>query len=230
MPVSVARKVEFFIRRDGDDVDVRLIPIALTADQVDEFDLPRVPIKETDRRRAGFEEQHGEGACELDALEALHPGALARIVEEAIGRYREPARSLRRRIARKAGAVRREIEEATESVLARHAGAIDNVRTAWTATESEIAEHQQAIADAVAECRETIAVHEHAIETGLDRWRQDAEPVWREIARDLEAAAPDPSEIDWPRLKDAVEDDEPLYDSKRRYVQQMRHYKVRQGK
>jgi hypothetical protein len=139
------------------------------------------------------------------------------------------ARSLRRRIARKAGAVWGEIEEATESVLARHSSAVDELRNSWSTAESEIAEHQQAVADAVAKCREAIAEHEQAIETGLDRWRQDAEPVWREIARDLEAAAPDPDEIVWPQLKDAIED-EALFDSKRRYVQQMRHYKVHQGK
>jgi hypothetical protein len=50
--------------------------------------LPRIPIKETEKRSEAFEQRHGEGATELDALEALHPGVLARILEQEIGRYR----------------------------------------------------------------------------------------------------------------------------------------------
>ena len=40
--------------------------------------------KESDKGKARFEAQHGAGAVELDALEALHPGELRRIVEAAI--------------------------------------------------------------------------------------------------------------------------------------------------
>ena len=37
--------------------------------------------------RPKFEARYGEGATELDALEALHPGELARIIEREIWRY-----------------------------------------------------------------------------------------------------------------------------------------------
>src|SRR5262249_4607181 len=49
--------------------------------------LPRVPTKESDSRAGNFEKRHGEGQVELDALEALHPGELARLVEEAVAPY-----------------------------------------------------------------------------------------------------------------------------------------------
>jgi hypothetical protein len=64
--------------------NVKLDPLVLTPRQVSEYGLPRTPIKESDRRKAGFEAVHGEGAVELDALEALYPGQLSHIVEEAI--------------------------------------------------------------------------------------------------------------------------------------------------
>ena len=69
MPVSVARKMEFYIGKFDFDVDVTLNPLVLTEQQCREYRLPRTPIKETDRRKDSFEEKFGTGATELDALE-----------------------------------------------------------------------------------------------------------------------------------------------------------------
>jgi hypothetical protein len=230
MPVSVARKIEFFLQRDGDDLDIRLHPLILTADQVDEYRLPRAPIKDSDRRRAQFEERHGRGAVELDALEALHPGELRRIVEEAIDTYRAPLKKLRRAITRKASKVREQIGEIEQGVLDAHADAVAELQTKWETAQAEIGGHQEAISDIIEQCRERIAEHEQAIEAGLDAWRQDAEPVWREIARDLEAAAPKADDINWPQLEDADEEPDPLFDSRRSYLTQIARYKFHQGK
>jgi hypothetical protein len=49
--------------------------------------LPRTPIKASELRGANFEAQFGEGGTELDSLEALHPGALRKILVEHIERY-----------------------------------------------------------------------------------------------------------------------------------------------
>jgi len=87
MPVSVARKIEFFLSEYDLDLDVRLEPIVLTRDQVRMYRLPRTPIKATEGRKGAFEDIHGEGAVELDAMEALHPGELRRIVEAAFLAY-----------------------------------------------------------------------------------------------------------------------------------------------
>jgi len=86
MPVSVARKIEYLVR-DEEGHDIRLEPLMLNGDQVREYNLPRTPIKETEMRRTRFEDTHGGGAVELDALEALHPGELKRLIETAIRRY-----------------------------------------------------------------------------------------------------------------------------------------------
>lgn len=97
MPTAVARQIEFWLADFAPDIDIRLTPLALTRAQVLQYRLPRIPIKDTDRRRGSFEERHGEGAVELDALEALHPGALAEIVRRAVAPYRD--RGLQRRLA-----------------------------------------------------------------------------------------------------------------------------------
>jgi hypothetical protein len=90
MPKAVARKVEFTIAKFNLDVDIQLIPLVLTPEQCREYKLPRTPIKETERRKNKFEQTFGVGATELDALEALHPGEMARLLEEEINNYRDP--------------------------------------------------------------------------------------------------------------------------------------------
>ncbi len=87
MPVAVSRKIEYFVRTLDLDVDVRLFPVILTLDQVRRYQLPRTPIKETERRRESFEGRHGEGAVELDALEALYPGELQDILSQYLEMY-----------------------------------------------------------------------------------------------------------------------------------------------
>lgn len=80
MPCAVARKVEYFQHKHGDKTDAKLFPIVLTADQVQVYRLPRTPIKDTEKRAGRFEDRYGAGAVELDAMEAIHPGELARIL------------------------------------------------------------------------------------------------------------------------------------------------------
>jgi hypothetical protein len=229
MPVSVARKIEFFLRRDGGDLDIRLDPLILTAEQVSEYRLPRVPIKDSDLRRAQFEARHGTGAVELDALEALHRGALREIVEAAIDRFRKPVRSLRSRIATKANAVRRQIKDVEERVLDAHAEAIGGLRQAWEETESEIVQHQEAITAAIERCEQMIAGHAQAITELREDWQERAEPIWQQIASDIEQEVPDPAEIEWPALN-LDEEPDPLFDSNRDYVEQIDRYKQHQGK
>jgi hypothetical protein len=79
MPVAAARKIEHEIRRRRlDDLDVQVRPVVLTHEQCVEYALPRTPLKEGEVRKAQFEKRYGEGATELDALEALHRDCCAR--------------------------------------------------------------------------------------------------------------------------------------------------------
>jgi hypothetical protein len=66
--LSPARAVEFAIRRMVPRPDVRLKPLALHREQVEDLELPRKPIKRSDLRRLRFEAKHGEGAVELNTL------------------------------------------------------------------------------------------------------------------------------------------------------------------
>jgi len=98
MPTAVARQAEFWLAQYAPGADIKLTPLALTHAQVEAYQLPRIPVKDGDTRRGGFEERYGAGAVELDALEALHPGELAQLVTAALRPYLDhtlPARLAR---------------------------------------------------------------------------------------------------------------------------------------
>jgi hypothetical protein len=119
MPVALARKVEYIISASEVDVTITLNPLALTPEQTASYRLPRTPIKETERRAAKFEARFGSGATELDALEALHPGELARLVGEEVGRYVDP--TLRDRVAQAERELDQHLDAICDRVLERHA-------------------------------------------------------------------------------------------------------------
>jgi hypothetical protein len=197
MPVAVARKIEFAI---GDrDLDIQVRPIFLTHDQCIEYELPRTPIKETEKRAARFEERFGEGATELDALEALHPGELERILTREIGRYHDA--DLYDHISDVARGVEAELDSINTKVRRRHAKAI-------AALEEE---------------RKKLAA-------GIRAFERKAKPVLRRIEKDLDAEAPDVDDAYWPEPDDGDEDDDPLFDSTRDFIEQTDRYKEHQGK
>lgn len=68
----------------------------------------------------------GAGATELDALEAIHPGELGRIVSAGIERYLDPEHP--RRFAEAVDEYRTELDEITDAIHHQHADAIDELR------------------------------------------------------------------------------------------------------
>lgn len=62
-------------------VDFRVIPVALTREQIEEYTPPPNPAKRTDSRYRKFEEAHGDTSWEVDAL---RPEILNQILTDAI--------------------------------------------------------------------------------------------------------------------------------------------------
>lgn len=125
MPVAVARKIEHRLYDADISADIALDPIVLTPEQCEEYELPRTPIKETERRAAKFEEAFGAGATELDALEALHPGILAQVVSAEACRYIDT--TLPGRVSAAASDIRRHIREIETEVRERHGDKINRL-------------------------------------------------------------------------------------------------------
>jgi hypothetical protein len=210
MPVSVARKIEYDIRDEREEHDIQLRWVVLTHEQCVEYRLPRTPLKETERRAGKFEARFGEGATELDALEALHPGELRRILEHEINRYRD--RGLARRIGNVTKKAWGDVIAAQRRVYARHAETIAQVE----------ADHAELLTN-IAELRERIAELQSEFE-------ESAQPVFDAVEADLAAELPSADDYRWPEPKDGVEDDDPLYDSSRDYFEQLARYREHQGK
>jgi hypothetical protein len=82
MPVAMARQIEFWVSTYAPGADIKLTPLALTHQQCLDYDLPGAPVKETDKRGPSWKARYGD-TTELDALEALHPGELERLVRAA---------------------------------------------------------------------------------------------------------------------------------------------------
>jgi hypothetical protein len=200
MPVSVARKIEFALYRDRLDVDIQVRPIALTKDQCEEFELPRVPIKESDKRAGRWGERHGEGATELDALEALHPGSLREIVEQEVERYHDP-----------------NLDEEIESAASEIDGDVD------AANEAVSREFEQQIADLEADWDDVVEK--------LQEWQGSAARIYQAMDASLTQHAQEiDTDIEWPEPAEGDECADPLFDSRRDYLEQIERYKRHQGK
>jgi hypothetical protein len=217
MPVSVARKIEFELRTEGLDLDIQVRPIALTHEQCVQYRLPRTPIKKKERRKAHFEERYGEGATELNALQAVRPGELRKIVEREIERYYDA--SLNRRIRAKASKVNKEIASIEAKIEDEHRDQLDALQSEW----AEIVEECEALAAEMEERREDL-------EEKIEAWKERAIPTCHAMSDSLHEQTPDLNEVEWPEPEEGDEDLDPLFDSTRDYVEQMDRYKEHQGK
>jgi hypothetical protein len=185
-------------------------PIVLSHDQCVQYRLPRTPIKETDRRGARFEARFGEGATELDALEAVRPGELRRLLVREIERYHD--RRLDERIRQVADNARDDLAAVQDEVYGRHRDSI----TLLEAERERIAAEAERVYEHIAAMEEAFAAR--------------ARPVLDAIEADLQAEAPDADDYEWPEAEEGDEDDDPLFDSTRGYVEQVERYREHQGK
>jgi hypothetical protein len=203
MPKAVARKVEFTIAKFGLDVDLKLIPLALTPEQCREYGLPRTPIKDSEKRKSKFEEIFGVGATELDALEALHPGELGRLLNAEIDNWLDAG--LDRRFNRIVSDQQLLLRRITERIHEEHADAIE-----------ELEQRFSEITDRLAE-----------VASEFGEWEEEGSALWETITSDLEARRPDLSDVEVPRSQAPGSTDRfVLFDSRRDYFTQMDAYNV----
>ena len=220
MPISVARKVEFYQRKRGfDDQDIKLDPVVLTADQVAAYRLPRMPVKDSDRRKASFEAAHGQGQVELDALEALHPGELARILEGTILNYHDP--QLEQRAREQEGSLRQALEGERERIADELQEDLGAVESDYADLRGEFAATRRRFAELVADFQAEIDAHRERLDAIRDRGRE-VYGVLYERLRDVDL---DVGDYPLPEADLPPESDDLLYDSTRDYLAQLGFYK-----
>jgi hypothetical protein len=87
MPVSVGRKLQSFKAGLFPGLEFELHPVALTPDQVRQYDLPSTPLKDTEKRADKWQAAMGVAQTEIDSIAALRPELLRRIARDAIGPF-----------------------------------------------------------------------------------------------------------------------------------------------
>jgi len=199
MPVAVSRKIEYFVHDRGDDFDIRLFPMILTQEQCTKYQLPRTPIKESERRAGAFEERFGKGATEMDALEALYPGELERILTEAIKRYRDD--DLDHRVDQYRDEMEEHLESVRQTVIELHQEEIEEINDRYQGLKDR---YEAAVAD---------------IEAEMNELYQEMENVWHGIKDEMEQEQPIDFELPEPDMADEI--NHGLYDSNREYMEQL---------
>jgi hypothetical protein len=252
MPVAVARQIEFYIDRYCPGSDIKLTPLALTKEQVVAYQLPRTPIRDTDTRRKHFEDRYGEGAVELDALEAVHPGELERTVREAFAPYRDA--TLRDRLAeaeaREAAAEAwdaamapyRERREALHAeaaqILSWYRPALEHLNDVLQKKLEGVRQRLTDLRDEIQAEAERFRVVPHAVQesdsSGGGQRDSDNQPSGASPAAVPHAVQPaGPAAVDLPERPEAEidppDEDDWLFDSGRDYMEQLAVYKARQG-
>lgn len=208
MPVAVARKLEYFVRNEGLNVDARLFPVVLTAEQVRRYDLPRIPVKDSDLRRDRFERHHGtdasgNSAVELDALEALRPGELQRILIRYIESYYDV--DLERRTRQRKQELIAELDRIKKQVLSRYADQIKKVREELEGIRTDFTPRMEA-------------------------YSENLQQLWQDISADMQDERPDVEDWPMPEGNEGQEIGEGLYNTERDYLDQIDVYKQFQGK
>lgn len=207
MPVSMARKIEYFLRRKGLGLDVKLFPVVLTHEQVKHYDrLLPTPIKDSEMRKAKFEQRYGEGAIELDALEAIYPGELRRILERELERYYD--RDLDDRVSEAEEQAQQALDDAKDAVYERHQEELDEIEREEEALQTIFDE----------QIKERMASH--------TRRKYD---LSMQIAIELEDSQPYITDEDAPEAAEAEEREDALFDSSLGYFDQNDVYQAYKG-
>jgi hypothetical protein len=194
MPRQMARHMEFWSERYGTDYDIRVEPIVMTAEQA--RDYPAAP---------------DSGAVELDAMEELDPGLLARIIRENVAQFRDF--DLSHKVHENAREARRIVNEAVEEAIAEELAAVEEVK----GEAEEIYERYRARLEELA----------GELEEELEPLDDRLETLQQAVREKLEALEPDLPPLLEGELEEEPEDYGWLFDSRRDYREQLVYYNDR---
>jgi hypothetical protein len=216
MPIAVARQIEYWFREYAPDADIKLEALALTREQVDKYNLPRTPLKNTVKGKEHWEESHGgEGGVELDALEGRVPGELKRIIEKAIAPYRDM--ELQDELSDTYKDAQEEVDNAIEEVWNKYKDPLEEIANQV----KEISKKYDAEAQEI----------KKRFETDIAPFRDKIESYKDTIGIELNSMNLNVDLPERPEAECIDEDDEKsfLFDSSREYGEQLAYYKQKQA-
>jgi hypothetical protein len=192
MPKQVSRQIEFWVEELGLDLDVRLEPVVLTAEQAAAY--PPDPDKQ-------------RYSVELDAMEAIEPGKLRRIVDGHIAEFMDPG--LRYEVGERGEEAQETVDAAVGEILDEARPEVDGIRAE---AEEIYAVYRERLANIAEELNAELAP--------LDRRLETVQQAVREKLESLEPALPG-----LPEGEAYPDDDGWLFDTRRDYMEQLFRYK-----
>ena len=149
---------------------------------------------------------------------------------------REPFRGAVRRGRNRAGCARSAAPGELERILRReveryHDDTLDDrIAEAASDVEAELDRINATVHRRHAKAIAEIRAERKKVHAAIAAFEKKARPVFKEIEEDLEAEAPDIDDYEWPEPAEGDEDDDPLFDSTRDFIEQTDRYKAHQGK
>lgn len=208
MPTAVARQIEYWLTTYAAEADVKLNHVVLTKEQVEQYRLPRTPVKDSDKRKANFEDRYGEGAVELDALEALHPGILASIVEENILRFWDS--ELQEKIVEARNEAKEELDKYWQARIKPFQEELDDLKAQ---VEDVVQKYQARLEEMQNELMDELEPYEEAINS-----------LRHAIQNVIDDITPNLPELPEPEIEE--DDTNWLFDSYRDYFEQLAVYQA----
>jgi hypothetical protein len=197
MPRQMARQMQYWIDTYAADCDVRVEPIVMTAEQAEKY--PKA--------------LDGSGAVELDAMEAIDPGRLERIVQRSISPFRDP--TMRARVEEVASEAQDTLDEEFEDTCA------DELSELGTIEDEARAVYER--------YRETLEEAAAAMERDLEPLRERLQQVEASMEEKLSGLDPDLPELPEPSHAPEGADESWLFDAGRGYLEQLAYFKQSQA-
>jgi hypothetical protein len=160
MPLSVGRKLQALRTLLYPALRIEVHRVALTLDQVRQFDLPSTPLKETEKRASRWREVMQHDQTEIDALAALRPADLRQIALAAVAPFYDF--TLDARCAAASDAWRAEAEAKIADHPAR-AVMRGKIAAAHAAVEAAVGTLHEVQYDAYAELKDQLGIDDASI-------------------------------------------------------------------
>jgi hypothetical protein len=176
MPQAFAELLHYYTPLYARGRDIKMVQLALTQAQVLEHRLPSNIVDDKSAYTAGFIAEYGQSATELDALEAIHPGLLERLVREAVEPYID--HELPKRCAEKEDEAQAQVENEWDELIAEEVGRLKGLKARKREIEerlrTELAPMAEKIAEIQRKCEQEMAPFKPEMEAITNRV-QDAD-------------------------------------------------------
>jgi hypothetical protein len=211
MPIQVARHSQFGcweLTEVAKEVapEIMVDNAALTREQIDRLNLPPIP---------------GTNKTEIDALEALHPGELRRILESRIEALQDP--DLTQKIQNAREEAQETVRDEVDSIMEEHHERLQEIQREAQEVVDRYRHYYRSLGEKMAERYRRLG---ERYERHIADLKEEAEEKHAEIEEALENI-----DVDLPELPEAeVEDtDGWLFDSRRAFLDQTQRFRQAKG-